>query len=152
MIRQHHTISGVIALAAVLTASVAPNAWADPAPLAKAEAAIAANSQAATAVRPNPDQQPTGVALTGSAPAQTATVVRPNPDQQIPALATHRIGYVSPKTRATVVRVISPDGGFDWGDAGIGAIGGFALSVLAIGGAITISRRRTQRSESVLAG
>lgn len=142
--------TGVIALAAVLTASVAPNAWADPAPLAKAEAAIAANSQAATAVRPNPDQQSAGVALTGSA-AQTATVVQPNPDQQLPPRATYHVGYVSPKAPATVVRLIPANDGFDWGDAGIGAVGGLALSVLALGGTTTISRRRTRRSESALA-
>ena len=57
MIRQHHLIRGTIALAAALTASLAPAAWADPAPLAKAEATIAANSQSSTTVRPNPDQQ-----------------------------------------------------------------------------------------------
>ena len=33
-----------------------------------------------------------------------------------------------------VVRVITPAGGFDWADAGIGAAGGLALSMLAIGG------------------
>jgi hypothetical protein len=57
MIRQHHLIRGTIALAAALTASLAPAAWADPAPLAKAEARIAANSQSSTAVQPNPDEQ-----------------------------------------------------------------------------------------------
>jgi hypothetical protein len=57
MIRQHHLIRGTIALAAALTASLAPATWADPAPLARAEATIAANNQSSTAVRPNPDEQ-----------------------------------------------------------------------------------------------
>jgi hypothetical protein len=34
-----------------------------------------------------------------------------------------------PRARMTIVRV-SDRGGFDWADAGIGAVGGFALSVL----------------------
>jgi hypothetical protein len=50
----HHRITGTIALAAALTVSLAPAAWADPAPLARAEATIAANSGSNTAVRPNP--------------------------------------------------------------------------------------------------
>jgi hypothetical protein len=44
----------------------------------------------------------------------------------------------------TIVRVTAPSGGFDWGDAGIGAAGGFALSMIAIGGALAVSQRRTR--------
>lgn len=43
-----------------------------------------------------------------------------------------------------VVRVSAP-GGFDWGDASIGAAGGFGLSVLAIGGGLVIAQRRGRR-------
>lgn len=42
----------------------------------------------------------------------------------------------------TIVRVTAPNGGFDWGDAGIGAAGGFALSMIALGGAVAASGRR----------
>ena len=42
--------------------------------------------------------------------------------------------------------VKTPGGGFDWGDAGIGATGGLALSMLALAGALTISRRRARLS------
>jgi hypothetical protein len=45
------------------------------------------------------------------------------------------------------VRVITPQTGFDWGDAGIGAAGGFALSMLGLGGALTVSQRRSHRSD-----
>ena len=46
----------------------------------------------------------------------------------------------------TIVRVSPPAGGFDWADAGIGAAGGLALSMLGIGGALVISsHRRAQR-------
>jgi hypothetical protein len=47
------------------------------------------------------------------------------------------------------VRVTAPSGGFDWRDAGIGAAGGFALSMIGIGGALVVSGRRTHREESV---
>ncbi len=48
-------------------------------------------------------------------------------------------------TAPTIVRFTARDGGFDWGDAGIGAAGALGLSALAIatGLAITSSRRRT---------
>jgi hypothetical protein len=42
----------------------------------------------------------------------------------------------------TIVRITSPDGRFDWGDAGIGAVGGFAVSMIAVGGALVASARR----------
>jgi hypothetical protein len=41
-----------------------------------------------------------------------------------------------------------PAGGFDWGDAGIGAAGGFALWMIGIGGAVVISQRRTRSSDT----
>jgi hypothetical protein len=52
----------------------------------------------------------------------------------------------SPQATPTV-RVITPQTGFDWGDAGIGAAGGFALSMLGLGGALTVSQRRSHRSD-----
>ena len=45
-----------------------------------------------------------------------------------------------------VVRVEAPASGFDWGDAGIGAAGGFALSMIGLGGALALSQRRTRRA------
>ena len=34
--------------------------------------------------------------------------------------------------------------GFDWGDAAIGAAGGIALTMIALGGTLAASRRRTR--------
>jgi hypothetical protein len=51
----------------------------------------------------------------------------------------------SPQPAVQIVRVPAP-GGFDWGDAGIGAAGGFGLSMLAIGGGLVITQRRDRRS------
>jgi hypothetical protein len=46
---------------------------------------------------------------------------------------------------ATIVVATAHDGGFDWGDAGIGAAGGLGLTIVAVGGALTVSQRRTRR-------
>jgi hypothetical protein len=51
----------------------------------------------------------------------------------------------SPQPAVQVVRVPAP-GGFDWGDAGIGAAGGLGLSMLAVGGGLVIAQRRERRS------
>lgn len=57
-------------------------------------------------------------------------------------------GYGPTNTPATVVRVIAPGGGFDWGDAGIGAAGGLSLAFVGVGCALGISQqRRTRRSK-----
>ena len=41
-----------------------------------------------------------------------------------------------------VVRVVTHNGGFDWGDAGIGAGGTFALTLIGLGAAVTLTHRR----------
>ena len=41
-----------------------------------------------------------------------------------------------------IVRVTVPASGFDWGDAGIGAAGGLAITMLGVGGALVVSQRR----------
>jgi hypothetical protein len=46
-------------------------------------------------------------------------------------------------TTPTVVRIVAPSTGFDWGDAGIGAAAGLAISLVAVGGVLVVSRRRT---------
>jgi hypothetical protein len=46
----------------------------------------------------------------------------------------------------TIVRVTARNGGFDWGDAGIGAAGGLALSMVGLGGGLAVSQRRTRRA------
>ncbi len=45
-----------------------------------------------------------------------------------------------------VVTVKAPASGFDWGDAGIGAAGGLALSMIGLGGALAVSQRRTRHT------
>jgi hypothetical protein len=69
------------------------------------------------------------------APAATARVAPPDPPQ-----APQTSHNPSPAVRDT-----SPNRGFDWGDAGIGAAGGLALSMLGIGGTLVISSQRRTR-------
>jgi hypothetical protein len=72
--------------------------------------------------------------LSAIAPAAaTAKPVGPDPSGA---------SFAIPQT--PIVRVTAPSGGFDWGDAGIGAAGGLALSMLGIGAALTLSQRRTR--------
>jgi hypothetical protein len=40
------------------------------------------------------------------------------------------------------VRVSTPSGGFDWGDAGIGAAGTLGIVILALAGALAVMQRR----------
>jgi hypothetical protein len=53
------------------------------------------------------------------------------------------------RTPQAVVRAHVPQSGFDWGDAGIGAAGGLALSMIAVGGAFAVSQRRSRRSTAL---
>jgi hypothetical protein len=103
-------------------------------------ASSTAQSTARPVVRPNPDQQalsrpPTHI---GHHIARPPTV-EPNPDEQA-AIA----GVSNP--RVTIVRVTTAKSGFDWGDAGIGAAGSFALAMIGLGGVLAISRTRARRS------
>jgi hypothetical protein len=54
------------------------------------------------------------------------------------------VAFADPNSKAperpTIVRV-DDRSGFDWADAGIGAAGGFALSVLAVGLVLLVSAR-----------
>jgi hypothetical protein len=85
-------------------------------------------------------------------PLKTAAVVTLTLAAIVPAAASAKpvdqgpngASYTSPTT--TVVRVIAPTNGFDWADAGIGAAGGLALSMLGIGAALVLpTHRRTRR-------
>jgi hypothetical protein len=194
---------GAVGAALALAASIAPAASADPQPLASAEAAIAANGRATTAVRPNPDEQTLPQATVDSGPCsevcsgdgygfgnsssagRATTAVRPNPDEQTPPQATvdsgpcsevcsgdgygfgnsssaesgaqlphnplagtgllseQANGLVAAAHTPAVVHVTAPSGGFDWGDAGVGAGGMLALILIGVGGVLTVARRRS---------
>ncbi|MGZ6565399.1 MAG: hypothetical protein ACXVHB_29110 [Solirubrobacteraceae bacterium] len=156
MVRQHRTAAAV-AITLALTAGLAPTASADPAPLTRAEAAIAATHGSAL-VRPNADQQTATAATTYPGPCSeicsggagsygsTSQLAR-TPDK---SGATLPHGNVNPAP--TVVRVVTHPGGFDWGDAGIGAAA--ALVLIGIGltatRAATNTRRRHTREQRAI--
>jgi hypothetical protein len=119
----HQHIRTTAAIALALAALAAP-------------AAAAHGGHASWVVRPNPDQQAAELARAAAArPAPTTWVVRPNPDEQNP-----------PPAPTTIVRVTTPTGGLDWGDAGIGAAAGVALSMIALGGTLAVSQWRPRRN------
>jgi hypothetical protein len=63
------------------------------------------------------------------------------------------IDRVRSEIRATpaVVEVQAPSGGFDWGDAGIGAAGMLALFSIGAGSALMLTGRRRRRGVGVAA-
>jgi hypothetical protein len=70
------------------------------------------------------------------------TEVTPN-GSEVPAWSLGVSGQTTaPATAPTIVRVSAGNDGFDWGDAGIGAGGAFALSIIGLGGALVASQRR----------
>ena len=72
------------------------------------------------------------LALGALAPAAASAQLELNP---------RRATTSSPQPVVEIVRVSAP-GGFDWGDAGIGAAGALGLSMLAIGGGLVLAARR----------
>jgi hypothetical protein len=136
MVRQHRTTAAVV-ITLALTASLASTASADPAPLARAEAAIAAAHNSPPVVRPNPDEQ------AAIAAAHTGVPVGPNPDQQTAG---------SPSQ--TTVHVTASNRGFDWGDAGIGAAATVLLLGVGLAGtrvATSTRKRRTRQERTIVA-
>jgi hypothetical protein len=51
----------------------------------------------------------------------------------------------TPTQPTSIVRVVAPNNGFDWADAGIGAGGALALSLVGLGAALTVTQRRAHR-------
>ncbi len=81
----------------------------------------------------------TGVALGLAVIAVAAPSASARPDLDSPTAAP------APQPAPTVIHLATPSGGFDWGDAGIGAGGTLALVTVAAGGAIAIGNRRGRR-------
>jgi hypothetical protein len=52
------------------------------------------------------------------------------------------LGSVRVVAREPVVSISSPESGFDWGDAGIGAGGAIAVVLLGLGAALMVTHRR----------
>lgn len=76
------------------------------------------------------------LALGTIAPSAASARLELNPPPATPTRST--------QPAVQVIRVSAP-GGFDWGDAGIGAAGGLGLSMLAMGGGLVVTQRRGRR-------
>jgi hypothetical protein len=69
------------------------------------------------------------------------TVLPPSRDLRSPDAAGATTPATGSQPRVQVVKV-SDSGGFDWGDAGVGAGGALGLMLLAAGGTLAATRRR----------
>ncbi|MGZ6563472.1 MAG: hypothetical protein ACXVH1_28535 [Solirubrobacteraceae bacterium] len=103
---------------------------------------LAGASGPATAAGP-----PDAGITTATHPAPAAMYSRQDKSLTPVSSPTTDAGAMATKALApqAVVRVQVPQGGFDWGDAGIGAAGGVAIAMLGVGGALVVSQRRPDR-------
>ncbi len=53
-------------------------------------------------------------------------------------------GHGQPIVAPVIVRVMTPQAGFDWGDAGIGAAAALGISMIALAAGLAITRRRAR--------
>ena len=90
------------------------------------------------------DPQPLAKAEAAIASNQSpgSPMVQPNPDEQV----------AWPRTQSPVVRVVTPDGGFDWADAAIGGCAALVLVGLGLAAtrAATSGRRRYAREQRAI--
>jgi hypothetical protein len=81
---------------------------------------------------------------------QSPAAVYSRPDKTMIPVTAPSVGAVAKTTAPPVLaRVQAPQSGFDWDDAGIGAAGGLALSMIAVGGAFAVSQRRSRRTTAL---
>jgi hypothetical protein len=110
-------------------------------------ASLAAAGAPGASARPIGDVAP----VRGTNPPPAAVYSRQNKSLVPIASPTppSRIAVVRAPER--IVRVQTPNSGFDWGDAGIGAAGGLALAMLGLGGALAVSQHRGRRTHDTTA-
>lgn len=155
MRHHHHRITSAAAVTLALAAAAAPAAQADPQPLARAEAAIAnpsihpsAGSGPCSEVCSAPDygspnqrawtpdksgatlphNPHPGSAATAGTSSRTVNAAIRTPVSCGDICSGH--GYGPVRLPASIVRIVTPSGGFDWGDAGIGAAATVALMLI----------------------
>ena len=159
MIRHHERIARAAALTLALIAIAAPPASATPPPASPGPCSEVCSGggygpgPAGPAATPTSAQPRSKIANPGpcsevcsgrgygssvSRPAATPTSTGPGSD------VSSTNGYDFARVPPTVVRIISGDSGFDWGDAGIGAGAALGLVLAATGGTLLLAHRRTQ--------
>jgi hypothetical protein len=138
MIRHHQRIARAAALTLALTAIAASPASANPPPTSPGTCSEVCSGGG---YGPGP-----------SRPAATPTSSQPRSKIANTGTCSEACsgnGYDLARVPPTVVRSTSGASGFDWGDAGIGAAGGLALSMIGVGGALAVSQRRSRRTTAL---
>ena len=148
MFSPHHITKG-LALALALGAVAAPVASANTAAYSRQD------KQQITTVGAQPSSNSSSSTGTQGAPpillaptlSQSAAIQRA--EQQAAHRPTILAGARYSNAEVNAYRSGSPaagaivsDGSFDWGDAGLGAAGGFAIAMLGLGGGLALSQRR----------
>jgi hypothetical protein len=137
--------TGITILAVLATSAIAvPIAAARPIENTQPTAAPVANTQPSVDLR-SPDARDAALAATSVPNATTEPVVRPGLGTFRPGPASGLSAATAPVTRQEA----APDSpGFDWGDAGVGAVG--ALSLLGLSaGTVVLARRTRQRHAAI---
>jgi hypothetical protein len=131
----HHRHFTTFGAAVVLACALSQSAFAGVADLRSPDTRDVASSAqpTATADLRSPDSRDQHRFV--PAPVASVVVDRRSPDTA--DLASGRV-----VTREPVVSISSPQGGFDWGDAGIGAGGAIAIVLLGLGAALMVTHRR----------
>jgi hypothetical protein len=149
----NHRITTTATVILSFAAAGAPAASARPADF------VPANLQAPTSVYSRPDKSMIPVsppAVSGGAIGRAARLgsLAQRERQRVAALSAYREGQLAASfavaaTAANqasapqaVVRAHAAEGRFDWGDAGVGAVGGIGIALLATGGGIVAVRMR----------
>jgi hypothetical protein len=104
-----------------------------------AAAVVAPAGSAAYSVRPNPDEVALIAASQSGHHATQAPAVRPNPDEIGNGPRSLSAAEFAALTRPDNVE---SNGGFDWGDAGIGAGTALVLTMIGTGFVVTARRQR----------
>lgn len=121
--------------------AIALTAGAVAAPVATARPARMAPRQSVAAISVSQQRQLSAAAQRAASPATALKYgrqdkqVAPSPSSQTPVNA----APTSPPTATA-------SNGFDWGDAGIGAAGALAISIVGVGGTLALSQRRSRRT------
>ena len=101
----------------------------------------------AAAGAPAASARPLEYAPTGK---QVPASVYSRPDKAMIPVATPQSGDIAtPAAPHAVVRGQTQKSGFDGGDAGIGAAGGLAITMVGVGGALVVSQRRSRRTTAL---
>jgi hypothetical protein len=89
---------------------------------------------------------------TATAANQAPAAVYSRPDKSlIPVTTPYGARIPQSSAQQPIVRIQTPQSGFDWEDAGIGAAGGVAIAMLGLGGALVVSNRRPRRTRQTTA-